>query len=234
MSKRSLLARTALAAASIASLALAPMPVLAQSDPGSQPYDPAAADTADVPPPPPPPSVEDQLQADRDAAQSDRDAARQQAYANKDRQAYDDRYARAECVQKRRGSGVAGALIGGALGAVIGSQLGARGSRTEAGVIGGAVGAMAGGAIGSSSTEACPDGYERVVVYDSPPPDYYDGPPPGYAYGPPPGSYYGPPPAYYYGPPPAYYYGPGPSVSIWYGHAWGPRRYGYYGYRGGH
>lgn len=224
MSKRSLLGRSALAAASVASLMLAPMPVLAQPDPGSQPYD---SGEADVPAPPPPPTTEDQLRADRENAQGDRDYARQQAYADKDRQAYEDRYARAECVQRKRGSTVTGALIGGVLGAVVGSQLGSRGSRTEAGVIGGTLGAVAGGAIGSSSTEACPDGYERVVVYDAPPRDYYDGPAPGYAYGPPPAAYYGPPPARYYGPPPNDYYGYGPSVSVWYGSYWGPRRYGY-------
>jgi hypothetical protein len=226
MSKLSLLGRSALVAG-VASLMLAPMPVLAQSSFQSQSY---TSDDADLPAPPPPPSTEDQLREDRQNAQSDRDYARQQAYADKDRQAYERRYARAECVQRKRGSTVAGALIGGTLGAIVGSQLGSRGSRTEAGLIGGTLGAVAGGSIGSSSSEPCPYGYERVVVYDAPPRDYYDDPPPAYAYGPPPVAYYNPPPAYYYGPPPGYYYEPGPSVSVWYGRSWGPRRYGYYGY----
>ena len=44
---------------------------------------------------------------------------------------------------------VTGAGIGAATGAVIGSQLGGRGKRTEAGLIGAAVGALAGGLIGN-------------------------------------------------------------------------------------
>jgi len=222
MTKHSLLGRSALAAVSVASLALAPMPVLAQQAPQDQTYD---SSYDDAPAPPPPPSTEDQLRADRQDAQSDRDYARQQAYADRDRQAYEGRYRYAECVQKKHSSAVTGAVIGGILGAVVGSQMGARGVRTEAGLMGAGVGALAGGAIGSSSAAPCPDGYERRVVYDAPPPDYYDDPPPDYAYG--------PPPAYDYGPPPGYYYDPGPSVSIWYGRSWGPRRYGYYGYRYG-
>lgn len=56
----------------------------------------------------------------------------------------------------------AGAVIGGGLGAVAGSQMAARGRRTEGSILGAVVGAMVGAAAGSSSNRSspyCDNGY---------------------------------------------------------------------------
>lgn len=104
------------------------------------------------------------------------------------------------CQRDANGRGVAGALIGGAGGAVVGSQMAASGHRRDGSLLGGVVGALAGAAIGHS-TAACKD------APPPPPPAYADAPPPP---PPPPGpqAYYQPEPP----PPPAgdYYYGPPP------------------------
>ena len=76
--------------------------------------------------------------------------------------AYDrDGYSYDPCRREKTNRGVAGALIGGALGAVIGSNAAARGVRTEGSLLGGAVGAGVGAAVGNSSA-ACDNGYERA------------------------------------------------------------------------
>ena len=158
MFKRSILARTALgtaaAAMSLATLLAAPVMAAAQS-------------SVDVPVPPrgdapPPPSYNQQNQGysqqgqgyagqQGSNAQTDRDYARQRAE-------YDRRYAewaRENCKAQSGGSGAFGAIAGGILGAVVGSQLSERGSRTTGSLIGGGIGALAGGAIGSSSGDKC-------------------------------------------------------------------------------
>jgi hypothetical protein len=106
------------------------------------------------------------------------------------------------CQRDANGRGVAGALIGGVGGAVVGSQMAASGHRSDGSLLGGVIGAIAGAAIGHS-TAACRD------APPPPPPAYGDEPPPP---PPPPGpqAYYQPgpppppPPGAYYGPPPAY------------------------------
>jgi hypothetical protein len=99
------------------------------------------------------------------------------------------------CQREANGRGVTGALVGGAGGAVIGSQLAASGHRTDGSLLGGIVGAIAGATIGHK-TAACTDGPPPPAAYrDAPPP-----PPPG------PSAYYQPEPRPYgdadYGPPP--------------------------------
>jgi len=91
------------------------------------------------------------------------------------------------CDRDAANRGVAGALIGGTLGAVVGSQGAANHHRTDGSLLGGALGAIAGGVIGNK-TASCNDA--------APPPP----PPPAYAEAPPPP----PPPAqgYYAAPPP--------------------------------
>ncbi|WAC58509.1 glycine zipper 2TM domain-containing protein [Brevundimonas sp. SL130] len=64
-------------------------------------------------------------------------------------QAYDP------CARERQGRTGAGALVGGGAGAVIGSQLAARGRRTEGSILGGVVGALIGSQVGRSSSDAC-------------------------------------------------------------------------------
>ena len=52
------------------------------------------------------------------------------------------------CREARRDSGHKGALVGGVLGAVIGSQVAGNGAKTEGAVLGGVVGAAAGNQVG--------------------------------------------------------------------------------------
>ena len=70
------------------------------------------------------------------------------------RRDYNDSY---RCDQYRDGRTGAGALIGGGAGAVVGSQLAARGRRTEGSILGGVLGAVVGGAVGRSSNDRCYD-----------------------------------------------------------------------------
>jgi hypothetical protein len=122
------------------------------------------------------------------------------------------------CQRDANGRGVAGALIGGAGGAVIGSQLAAGGHRTDGSLLGGAIGAIAGAVIGHK-TAACtdapppPQGYAPGPSADAGPPPP---PPQGFEPGPPPppppgynGAYYAPPP------PPAGYYAPREAVFVY-------------------
>ncbi|MBU1384604.1 MAG: glycine zipper 2TM domain-containing protein [Alphaproteobacteria bacterium] len=70
-------------------------------------------------------------------------------YGRYGRQTYDP------CAREREGRTGAGAVIGGGAGAVIGSQLAARGRRTEGSILGGVVGAVIGSQVGRSSSDAC-------------------------------------------------------------------------------
>ncbi len=112
---------------------------------------------------------------------SDQYRQQDQAYAN----AYSDWAAR-NCVQQRENNAAAGAVVGGVLGALVGSGIAGRGNHTGGAIVGGAVGATAGAAIGSSSGAqgSCPP--DSVVVSGAP--AFYYG---GYApvYGP---SWYNP------------------------------------------
>jgi hypothetical protein len=100
---------------------------------------------------------------------------------------YADRYsqwAARYCVDRRNNNTAAGAIIGGILGAVVGSNVSGRHSKTGGSIIGGALGATAGAAIGSNSANSpdCPPGY---YIRAGAPGFYYA--PPGY--GPPPVAY---------------------------------------------
>ncbi|NBB63815.1 glycine zipper 2TM domain-containing protein [Pseudomonas sp. ODNR1LW] len=70
-------------------------------------------------------------------------------YGRSSQQTYDP------CARERQGRTGAGAVIGGGAGAVIGSQLAARGRRTEGSILGGVVGAVIGSQVGRSSSDAC-------------------------------------------------------------------------------
>jgi len=89
------------------------------------------------------------------------------------------------CRRDSNNRGIVGALLGAGIGATVGSQVAARGHRTDGSVLGGALGALGGAAVGSN-TAACTPGY---TSYRSAPP-----PPPPIAYN---NGYYG------YAPPPA-------------------------------
>lgn len=68
------------------------------------------------------------------------------------------------CQRDQTNRGTAGALIGGALGAALGSNAAARKNRTEGALLGGAVGAVAGAAVGNTSA-ACRSGYPSNQGY---------------------------------------------------------------------
>jgi hypothetical protein len=91
------------------------------------------------------------------------------------------------CRREANERGVTGGVLGAAGGAVVGSQLAARGHRTDGSLLGGVIGAIAGASIGHSSA-AC------TGAPPPPPPSYADAPPPP----PPPSSaYYQPEPRPY-------------------------------------
>ena len=104
------------------------------------------------------------------------------------------------CQRDANNRGLTGALVGGAGGAVLGSQFAASGHRSDGSLLGGVVGAIAGAAIGHSSA-AC-----NTAPPPPPPPSSYDEAPP-----PPP-----PPPG------PSAYYEPGPPPPAPYGAEYGP------------
>ena len=158
---------------------------------------------------PPPPGADSRTYDSRNQ-QYDRDyAARYSAWAAEN------------CVDRRNNNTAAGAIIGGVLGAVIGSGVAGRHEHGEGAVVGGVLGAGAGAAIGSSSTDTrgCPPGY---FVRRGAPAFYFAGP----AYGP---AYWGP--AWYQ---PWVWYGGRwtyrPYREWYYGHPayWGGRRYHHY------
>lgn len=68
------------------------------------------------------------------------------------------------CRRDQTTRGTAGALIGGALGAAIGSNAAARKNRTEGALLGGALGAVTGAAVGNTSA-ACRSGYPATGYY---------------------------------------------------------------------
>lgn len=81
-------------------------------------------------------------------------------------QAYDGRTYYDPCQRESTNRTTVGALVGGALGAVIGSNVAARNARTEGALLGGAVGAVGGGVVGNRSA-ACNNAYPpRSAYYD--------------------------------------------------------------------
>jgi hypothetical protein len=88
------------------------------------------------------------------------------------------------CRRDQTQRGVIGALIGGAIGATVGSQAAANHHRTDGSLFGGGLGAIAGAAIGSNSA-ACRSGtvyYPDAAPPPPPPPQTYYAPPPPPAY----------------------------------------------------
>ncbi|HEY0650986.1 glycine zipper 2TM domain-containing protein [Phenylobacterium sp.] len=77
------------------------------------------------------------------------------------------------CRRDANQRGTAGALIGGGMGAVIGSNAAARNARTEGALLGGLLGAIAGGVIGNKTAACTQPGYVSSVP---PPPPRADAP----------------------------------------------------------
>jgi hypothetical protein len=88
------------------------------------------------------------------------------------------------CRRDSNNRGIVGALLGAGIGATVGSQVAARGHRTDGSVLGGALGALGGAAVGSN-TAACTPGYTSYRSASPPPQAAYNN---GYyGYAPPPG-----------------------------------------------
>ncbi len=119
-------------------------------------------------------------------------------------------WAAQNCFVQHRNNTVAGAVIGGVAGVVLGASLAGWAARGAWVLLGGSLGATAGAAIGaSSSTGYCPQGY---AVRPGAPPPYYGGP----AYGPGPAAYYARPA---YAPYPSYRRAPY-RPWVWAGDRW--------------
>ena len=88
------------------------------------------------------------------------------------------------CRREANNRGIVGALLGAGIGATVGSQIAARGHRTDGSVLGGALGALGGAAVGSN-TAACTPGYSSPYRSAPPPVAYnnYAPPPRAYEYG---------------------------------------------------
>ena len=103
-------------------------------------------------------------------------------------------YAYDPCKRSKTNRGVAGALIGGTIGAVIGSNAAARNTRTEGSLLGGALGAAIGAGVGNASAACTSTGPTTTAGMPVLEPEREPLPPPA------PRADLGPPP-----PPPAYY-----------------------------
>ena len=115
-----------------------------------------------------PPEGYSQQDAQRDASPAERDYDRRYAAAA-------EAWSQANCVRQEQNRTAAGAIIGGVLGAVIGSNLAGGRDRGAGEVVGGALGAVAGGAIASNQGPGCPQGF----VVRAGAPAFYYAPPPG-------------------------------------------------------
>jgi outer membrane lipoprotein SlyB len=79
------------------------------------------------------------------------------------------------CRSDRNQRTAAGATIGAGLGAVAGSQIAARGRRTEGSILGGVLGAVIGGSVGNDSGRDCDRYYDRSRYSDYEDRSYYGG-----------------------------------------------------------
>ena len=123
-------------------------------------------------------------------------------------QAHDYRrsYYEDACTDRIHDNGVTGALLGGAAGAVLGSNLAGHGARTGGALLGGAAGAVVGSNIARSTTkDGCRGPREVVYDYAPPPRPVYVRPEPVY-YAPPPRPVYVAPAPVYYAPAPVTVY----------------------------
>lgn len=108
---------------------------------------------------------------------------------------YGGGYAYDPCRRETTNRGTVGALLGGVLGAAIGSNVAARNARTEGALLGGAAGAFGGAMVGKNSAACGPTGYRQPApqasyngYYGEPRNDYYQrsyderpyAPPPSY------------------------------------------------------
>lgn len=99
-----------------------------------------------------------------------------QTYATSPAPSYDSGYRYDACQRERTNRGTGGALVGGGLGALAGSNVAARGNRTEGAVLGGILGAIIGAKVGQSAA-ACQPGqagsYQQGYAPQPPQDGYY-------------------------------------------------------------
>ncbi|ADL01136.1 conserved hypothetical protein [Brevundimonas subvibrioides ATCC 15264] len=88
-------------------------------------------------------------------------------------QGYGNNGYRDRCQTLGQGRTGAGALIGAGVGAVAGSQIAARGNRTEGSIIGGVLGAIVGSQVGRASNSNCQSNGYQGSAY-APPATYYN------------------------------------------------------------
>jgi hypothetical protein len=74
------------------------------------------------------------------------------------------------CKRDQTQRGTAGALVGGGMGAIIGSNAAARNARTEGALLGGLLGAVIGGTVGNKSAACTPGQYTTAAPPPPPPP----------------------------------------------------------------
>jgi hypothetical protein len=170
----------------------------------------AAQDYQGYPPPPAPPPGEYAPPPEGAEPPGSVYGPRAQYYDRDYAQRY-SQWAAQNCIDQRNNT-VAGAAIGGVMGALLGAGVAGHHDQGAGAVVGGALGATAGAAIGHNAGADCPPGY---YVRAGAPVFAYPGPAP-YPY------------------PPNVIYGPGWYTPwVWYGGQWvyRPYRYWYWGHR---
>lgn len=99
-----------------------------------------------------------------------------QPYSPGASQGYDGGYRYDACQRARTNRGTGGALVGAGLGALAGSNVAARGNRTEGAVLGGLLGAVIGANVGKTAA-ACepgqPGSYQQGYAAPQPQDGYY-------------------------------------------------------------
>ena len=99
-----------------------------------------------------------------------------QTYGASPSRSYDGGYRYDACQRERTNRGTGGALVGGGIGALAGSNIAARGNRTEGAVLGGILGAIVGARVGQTAA-ACetgqPGSYQQGYAPQPPQDGYY-------------------------------------------------------------
>lgn len=99
-----------------------------------------------------------------------------QTYGASPAPSYQGGYRYDACQRERTNRGTGGALVGGGIGALAGSNIAARGNRTEGAVLGGILGAIVGARVGQTAA-ACetgqPDSYQQGYAPQPPQDGYY-------------------------------------------------------------
>ena len=84
-----------------------------------------------------------------------------QTYGGSPAPSYDGGYRYDGCQRERTNRGTGGALVGGGIGALAGSNVAARGNRTEGAILGGILGAIVGAKVGQTAAACQPGSYQQ-------------------------------------------------------------------------